>query len=400
MRDSQPLWTRRMSGIVQLRLPLPFALKWVNAYLLRGEEGWTVVDPGLRTEESEAAWEIVMDELGIGWSDIGRIVLTHYHPDHYGLAGWLQSRTGAEVYLSETAALYAHRLWGEGETFSASLAGAFRAHGLPETLSGGVLAHLESVKRQVLPHPARTRIIRAGDKLSFGGAEWEAVGGEGHAPGHLAFYDRDRRMMLCGDQVLPDITPNIGWMPDGDPDPLGSYLSSLARMAAIEVDTAFPGHREPFAEYGRRVAELRDHHARRLARMAELAEELAIRSADTSDAGDARAVAATVDAASAGAASMDQASVGAASMDQASAGAASMEASVRMNAAGSAGRFQSFAMCETLFGERVLGNPHNLRFAMAETIAHLERMALSGMLIRETEPASAGGQVYYRPTEG
>ncbi|SFB39820.1 Glyoxylase, beta-lactamase superfamily II [Cohnella sp. OV330] len=341
MRDSPPLWTRHANGIVQLRLPLPFALKQVNAYLLQADDGWTVVDPGLRTQEAEAAWETFMAQAGIEWRDIARIVATHYHPDHYGLAGWLQARTRAEVWLSETAGFYARRLWGGDETFSAELVAAFRAHGLPEPLCAGVLANLESVKRQVLPHPARTRTIRAGDMLSFGGARWEAIGGEGHAPGHLAFYDRERLIMLCGDQVLPDITPNIGWMAGGDPDPLGSYLSSLDRMAACEVVTANPGHREPFARYGTRVAELRDHHARRLVRMAALAAELAARDK---------------------------------------------------------GRFAAFAMCEALFGERIGGNPHNLRFAMAETIAHLERMTFEETLVRDrgSDAAAGASRIYYR----
>lgn len=329
MREALPLWTRHESGIIQFRLPLPFALKWVNVYLLQDEEGWTIVDPGLRTDEAEAAWERLAAELGIAWRDIGRIVLTHYHPDHYGLAGLLQERSGAEVYLSETAHRNAQRLWGEGETFSGELADALREHGLPDTLSDGVRAHLDSVKRQVLPHPARLRLLRPGDKLAFGGADWELIGGEGHAPGHLALYDRARRLMLCGDQVLPDITPNIGWMPGGDPDPLGSYMASLRAMAAYEVDLAYPGHREPLVAYGKRVEALITHHERRLLSMAALGAELAAADAD--------------------------------------------------------GRFSAYEMCVALFGERIVGNPHNLRFAMAETIAHLERLAEEGALERLAE---------------
>jgi len=352
MKESLPLWTSHESGIVQFRLPLPFSLKWVNAYLLPAAEGWTVVDPGLRTPEAETAWEKLMGELGIGWRDIAKIVLTHHHPDHYGLAGWLQALSGAEVYLSETASRYAQRMWGEGETFSAELTDALRAHGLPEPLCEGLQEHLESVKRQVLPHPARTTAVRAGERLRFGDAAWEPVGGEGHAPGHLAYYDPARRIMLCGDQVLPDITPNIGWLPGGDPDPLGSYLSSLDRMASFEVSHAYPGHREPFSGYGKRVEELAEHHARRLVRMEALGAEL--------------------------------------------------------TGADPAGRFDAFAMCTALFSERIHGNAHNLRFAMAETIAHLERMAASGALIREEAAAgdnqgsvaAAGGghRVFYRLT--
>lgn len=345
MKEAPALWTGHESGIIQFRQPLPFALKWVNVYLLPADGGWTVVDPGLQTAEGEAAWERLARELGIAWRDIGTIVLTHHHPDHYGMAGRLQERTGAVVYMSETAGRYAQRLWGPGETFSGELADALRGHGLPAALAGGVRDHLDSVKRQVLPHPASVRTIRAGERLAFGGAEWELIGGEGHAPGHIAFYDRARRLMLCGDQVLPDITPNIGWMPGGDPDPLGSYMASLRIMAGYEVDAAYPGHREPLRDYAVRVAETIAHHERRLRRMERLGAELA--AAGTDEAADV---------------------------------------------------FSAYAMCVALFGERIGGNPHNLRFAMAETIAHLKRLAEAGALLRETVPGADGGdRHYYRP---
>ncbi|MBB6672327.1 MBL fold metallo-hydrolase [Cohnella nanjingensis] len=314
-------WTRLENGWIQIKVPLPFALRWVNSYLLPGDGGFTVVDPGLRSAETEACWQTALAALGIRWEEVARIVLTHHHPDHYGLAGWLQQRTGAPVYLSATAHGYARRLWGEGETFSAELIAAFRAHGLPDALVPAMQAHLDSVKTQVYPQPQEVRTVGPGEKLAFGGAEWALIGGEGHAPGHLSFYDAASRQLLCGDQVLPDITPNIGWMPDADPDPLGAYLDSLAAMRQLAVGRAYPGHRDPFGAFGERVEALIGHHDRRLRRMAELAAE----------AGEP---------------------------------------------------VSAFAMCERLFGARLQGNAHNLRFAMAETIAHLVRLELGGVMAR------------------
>lgn len=322
--------TRHPNGWIQLKVPVPYSLRWVNAYLLpEPEGGWTVIDPGLRSPETEAFWEERLAELGIGWDDFRKIVLTHYHPDHYGLAGWFQQRTGAPVYMSEITRECAIRLWSEGETYSAQLLAAFHEHGLPDELTDGMNEHMSSVFPQVLPHPKEVRILpEPGERFAMAGIEWELIGGSGHAPGHISFYDRQNEVILCGDQVLPQITPNIGWMPGSDPDPLGSYLASLRAMLPLGEAFVYPGHRDPFAGLGTRIEEILAHHDRRLQKMEELIAE--------------------------------------------------------------AGRLSAFEMCEKLFGPKVQGNPHNLRFAMAETIAHLIRMELEGSVRRSAAVSPSG----------
>ncbi|WP_239615161.1 MBL fold metallo-hydrolase [Cohnella mopanensis] len=311
--------TKLEDGWLQVKVPLPYSLKWVNAYLLPENEGWTLIDPGLRNEETEHFWSAVLIEAGIGWKDIQSIVLTHYHPDHYGLAGWFQQRTGAPVRMSQVAKHYANRLWGEGETFSDELTEAFIRHGLVEELIADMKTHMSGFKLKVSPHPVEPILIGPGDKIVMGGVEWDILGGEGHAPGHLIFHDPVSRKLLCGDQVLPDISPNIGWMPGGDPDPLGSFLSSLRELLILDVRVAFPGHRDPFTAFRQRIDQLLEHHERRLLRMAELI-------------GDEERTA--------------------------------------------------FDVCELLFGVRLRGNTHNLRFALAETIAHLVQLEKRGLLVK------------------
>lgn len=327
--------TRHPNGWIQLKVPLPYALRWVNAYLLpEPSGGWTVVDPGLRSPDTEAFWESRLMELGIGWNDVRTIVLTHFHPDHYGLAGWFQLRTGAPVYLSETTRDCAIRLWSEGETYSAQLLAAFHAHGLPDEMTDGMNEHMSSVFPQVLPHPQEVRLLpEPGERFAMAGAEWELIGGSGHAQGHISFYDPGRNVILCGDQVLPQITPNIGWMPGTDPDPLGSYMSSLRAMLPLGEAYVYPGHRDPFAGLAGRIGEILAHHERRLQRMEELLAE--------------------------------------------------------------AGAMTAFGMCELLFGPKVQGNPHNLRFAMAETIAHLVRMELEGTVRRSVSASPDGRELIY-----
>lgn len=306
-------------GWLQVKIPLPYSLKWVNAYLLPEDGGWTLIDPGLRTPEAIKVWLETLGAKGIGWSRISRIVLTHHHPDHYGLAGWFQEYTGAPVWISEAAEQAAERLWGDGETYSGQLTEAFLQHGLPDELANDMRAHLHGFRERVSPRPITFHRLSAGTSFRMGGREWESIGGEGHAPGHLSFYDRQRRNLICGDQVLPDISPNIGWMPDADPDPLGSYLHSLRTMQALEVDRAFPGHRDPFGNFHVRVQELLAHHERRLDKM--------------------------------------MAWIG-------------------------SNPVTSFDVCEGLFGTRLREQTHQLRFALAETIAHLVLLERREMLQR------------------
>lgn len=331
MTESKNRWTKLPNGWIQAKVPLPFSLKWVNSYLLPEEDGgWTVIDPGLNTQESVLFWELTLAKCGIEWSQVRRIVLTHHHPDHYGLAGWFQERSGgAPVYISQAALDAAKRLWGDRESFSDELTEAFLAHGLDPELESDMREHLVSFRIKVAPHPTDVRILEPDREFVMGGASWRMIRGDGHGPGHLSFYDPMARRMICGDQVLPNITPNIGWMPGADPDPLGSFMASVDGMRTLDVDMAYPGHRDPFPNFRERAEEMLDHHERRLSRMAEL--------------------------------------IGGASVT-------------------------AFETCEMLFGVRLRGNTHNLRFALAETIAHLIMLEIRG-IARKAEDA---GIIRYR----
>lgn len=303
-------------GWLQVKVPLPFSLKWVNSYLVAESGGYTVIDPGLGTGEAKTLWENVLQQCGLVWGDIKRVIVTHQHPDHYGLAGYMQQKSGCPVFISRRSHAYARRLWSEGSSFPADLRKLYSEHGMPCFLMDAIENNLLSFLERVTPQP-EVSYLEAGERVSLGGMWWETIDAPGHAYGALCFYERDSGWMICGDQVLPDITPNVSVVPGEEIDPLEAFLNSLEELKKYEVSLALPGHRNPFAHFRRRIEELQGHHARRLAGIVEML--------------------------------LAEPKTG-------------------------------FALCEELFSSRLRDNPHNLRFAMSETLAHLNYLEQRGRI--------------------
>ncbi|WP_308638711.1 MBL fold metallo-hydrolase [Paenibacillus silvisoli] len=305
-------------GIVQVKVPLPFSLKWVNSYLIPDEKGYTLVDPGLHTDEAVQAWDAALASKSIRIGDIHTILLTHQHPDHYGLAGWFQARTGAPVYISEHSYAYTQRLWGDdqGGLFARELTKLYAEHGMPQERLDEIGPHLADFAAKVSPQPAVT-FLESGQSFFIGGSAWHMIDAPGHARGQLCFYEPTNKWMLCGDQVLPNITPNISVVPGENHDQLQQFLDSLQSLCDYEVELAFPGHRDPFTNFRERIGELAAHHERRLNQIVDLIQE------ET---------------------------------------------------------HTGYTLCMRLFGERIAGNTHNLRFAMSETLAHLYHLEHQGRI--------------------
>lgn len=249
--------------IHQVKVPVPYPLKYVNSYLLSGDNGWTVVDPGIHTPEALELWDAVWDRLGSGYRSVERIVLTHHHPDHYGLAGVFQERSGAPVFLSEWGKLQADRMWGDERAQTEELWRLFIRHGMERGLADAMIPHMESFVALVSPRP-EIALIRGGEALRLGDGMFEAVETGGHAAGHLSFYRKETREILCGDAVIPQISPNISYVPDVEHDPLSRFLDGLRLLGAYEVEDAYPGHRDPFGGFAERCASLVVHHEKRL----------------------------------------------------------------------------------------------------------------------------------------
>jgi glyoxylase-like metal-dependent hydrolase (beta-lactamase superfamily II) len=265
-------------GVRWLRMPLPFALDHINLWLLRDEQdgipGWTIVDCGIASEATKALWEQVF-EHELGGLPVLRVVVTHMHPDHIGLAHWLTERWSTadrdcRLWISGTD-WNAARIASLGLTEGFGGEGAarfFALHGLtdPEALAQvrGRGHHYASMVPSV---PTRYRRLMDGQVLTAGGLAWHCIAGYGHAPEHMALHCPALDVLIAGDMVLPRISTNVSVIdiePEADPLPL--YLRSIAAMRSLPAGTlVLPSHGKPFTGLHARIAQLLQHHEDRYA---------------------------------------------------------------------------------------------------------------------------------------
>jgi glyoxylase-like metal-dependent hydrolase (beta-lactamase superfamily II) len=264
-------------GVRWLRMGLPFALDHINLWLLRdeidGRAGWTVVDCGVANDATRGAWEQVFANELQGLPVL-RVVVTHMHPDHVGLAHWLTERWSTRegtcrLWMSATdwtaACVASASTTGHGGEAAARF---FASHGLSDPfVIEKVMARGHYYSGLVPRVPASFRRLMDGLTLSIGGRAWACRVGYGHAPEHISLVCAERGLMIAGDMVLPRISTNVSVM-DMEPeaDPIGLYLASLDRLSDLPADTlVLPSHGKPFRGLHARIAQLHAHHDERFA---------------------------------------------------------------------------------------------------------------------------------------
>lgn len=340
----------------RIPLPLPFALRSVNVYLLGDERGhWTMIDAGLGLPADEAALRAGLAIAGVALEQIGSFVLTHAHPDHIGMARLIQAASGAPIFMlaDEIDTLYA--AWGtENAAVSERLEAMYAANGLvtgspeiirimdaltnattestatipptPTTSDGAVVGAMRPVRnrRWIFPLPPRETIhpLTDGQQLRLGAWTYRAIWTPGHSDHHLCLL-REDGLLIVGDHVLPTITPNIGLYPNGRPNPLRDYLWALERVKTLPVRLAAPGHGLPFSDLAARAEAIHQHHVER---------------------------------------------------------SAALLAALTQQTDGADGA----TMARLLFGAR-LRTSEDHRFALAETLAHLEYLRAAGQVSRVTQ---------------
>ncbi|MFJ7469307.1 MBL fold metallo-hydrolase [Peribacillus frigoritolerans] len=249
--------------LIRIGIPVPFPMKHVYCYLFRMKEEIVLVDVGFPTEAAKRYWEDVLEELSIKPTDISKIILTHFHPDHTGLIGWMQQRTGARVYMSNVEARMIKTVFGGNTKQAEATYELFGKHSVPEPLLTKVRENVLFLSNKVNPLPEIG--IFKDTYLDSPGGRWSSKTYGGHAEGHLCFYQETQKIMLIGDVVLNKITPNISLWPNSDPNPLKSYFSTLSQLAEQDVSIAYPAHGTPIVNLAQRAKEIIEHHNERLA---------------------------------------------------------------------------------------------------------------------------------------
>ncbi|MBS1132549.1 MAG: Beta-lactamase-like protein [Proteobacteria bacterium] len=252
-------------GVYWLRMPLPFQLDHINLWLLRDGEGWTIIDTGFPDDAVRAMWTQILD-----WLDgpVTRLIVTHFHPDHLGLATWLMEKTGAPLSMTTGEFLTAHVVWheigGHGARFMVE---QFRQHGLDAEHLAKFEQRGSGYRRAVPALPEYYHRLMAGGVVRIDGKKWQILIGHGHAPEHLALYCAELGVLISGDMLLPRISTNVSvFAATPEADALRWYLDSLDEIARdIPAETlVLPSHGLPFTGVQERVQALHAHHEERL----------------------------------------------------------------------------------------------------------------------------------------
>ncbi len=320
-------------GVWRIPLPLPFALRSANVYLLDdGSGNWALVDSGLGLPADEAALRAGLAFAGLSVAQISTIILTHAHPDHIGLSGPIAAESGAPVYMLAGESRHLFDVWmPDNANVFAAVETMYATNGVPHDearLAGKANLQVRSILR--LPPENALRLLEDGDELRLGRHTYRAIWTPGHSDHHMCML-REDGLFIAGDHILPSITPNIGLYPHSRPDPLRDYFASLARVRDLPARLILPGHRRPLSDIATRAEELRVHHEER---------------------------------------------------------SALTQATLASRPAGS----HAAAVAAELFGAR-LRTPEDRRFAVAETLAHLEYLRSHERATREERD----GIMFYQP---
>jgi len=246
-------------GVHRLNLPLPFELKQINTYLVKLDEGWLLIDAGIDTPECLEAVRASLDELGVTWPQVRKLLLTHFHPDHMGLAPRLLELTRAELLMHECDVEQLEDLVGKGHRW-VWIEQLYAEAGIPEELRERIRASARAIDKNFRPLAPNQR-LHGGEKIGTQIGPLDVVWTPGHSPGHVCLHSRERRLLFSGDHMLETITPNISWFPEHDT--LGEFLESLETIARLDVDLILPSHGQPFRGHTEWIRQTQRHHDER-----------------------------------------------------------------------------------------------------------------------------------------
>lgn len=261
-----------MPGLQWLRGPLPFELDHINLWLLEGAAGWTIVDSGFNFETMKEAWELVFTTT-FREKKVEKIFITHFHPDHFGLGGYLAERAGVTLQMTAPEFGMAKSLTDPAQ--HSQLEAIYRPYyieaGIEDAKVEDMLARRFTYKKIVYKMPGHFTQVKPGETVRLGDRDWKIIGGYGHCPEHACLYDAANKVFIAGDMILPDISPNISYFPDAylSRNPVAAYMKTLDHIVEQVPDDVLvlPSHGVPFRGLHKRAGELKQHHEKRLEKL-------------------------------------------------------------------------------------------------------------------------------------
>jgi len=257
-------------GVLWARMPLPFVLKWINVWLIEDGDGWAIVDTGIGSEVTREHWRTIFSKA-IGDKPITRVFITHMHPDHLGLAGWLTRKFDCPLWISRLEYVTCRMLVADtGREAPEDGVRFYRAAGWDEDALDSYRVKFGGFGKAISRLPDSYRRLSDGDVIRIGARDWRVITGNGHSPEHACLWQPELKVLISGDQVLPRISSNVSVFPtEPDADPLSDWINSCAKLRAALPDDllVLPAHNEPFYGLHARLTNLIDGHERALARV-------------------------------------------------------------------------------------------------------------------------------------
>lgn len=257
-------------GVRWVRMPLPFALKWINLWLIEDGDGWTVVDTGVQTSETKALWRTIFAE-SIEGRPVRRVIVTHMHPDHVGLAGWMTRKFGCELFMTRLEYITCRMLVADtGREAPEAGVKFYRAAGWDQEDLDRYVDRFGGFGKGVSQLPDAYHRLEDNQEISIGGRSWRVVTGCGHSPDHACLWQPDLNVFISGDQILPRISSNVSVFPtEPAADPLSDWLRSCRKLRdLLPADClVLPAHNEPFYGAHKRLDALMAGHETALERV-------------------------------------------------------------------------------------------------------------------------------------